>query len=80
MALYDCQRRVVYDTGDDYHIAKIPKSSLFYSFTVSILMTSLWQIVMALRVVAFHSAAKAQGLSRRLICKEENISFFSKNK
>ena len=76
MALCDRQRRVVYDTGDDYHIAKIPKSSLLYSFTVSVLMTSLWQIVMALRVVAFHSAAKAEGLSRRIICKEGNIRFY----
>ena len=64
MVLYDGQGRVVYDTGDVYHVVQVSEVVAVIQFDGQCPHGN----IIALYTAAFHPTANARGLSRRLIC------------
>ena len=69
VVLYDGQGRVVYDTGDVYHVVQVYEVIAVVQFYRQCLHDIIIAHCYALCITAFHPTAKARGLSRRLICK-----------
>ena len=64
MVLYDGQGRVVYDTGDVYHVVQVSEVVAVIQFDGQ----CPHRHIIALYTAAFHPKAKARGLFRRLVC------------